>query len=143
MKHCVSLGIIVTGIAWLLGCQPRIATLPPLTTPIPQNTATPTTSQNKADLSPPDPIPFPLSEPGPYDTGKQEYTIIDNHRNGREIGITLWYPALSHTETDGHALPDFKRRTLSLDSDRARLGQIFVPVPSGFPRFCNGHRPVS
>jgi predicted dienelactone hydrolase len=41
---------------------------------------------------------FPLSEPGPYYPGKQEVTIVDENRNGREIGLTITYPAEEETD---------------------------------------------
>jgi|GEM_PF-517636 len=50
-----------------------------------------------ATTAPPDapaPVPFPLSEPGPYYTGKRTFTFEDASRDGREIGVTVYYPAL-------------------------------------------------
>jgi predicted dienelactone hydrolase len=50
-----------------------------------------------ATIAPPDaqePVPFPLSEPGPYYTGKRTFAFEDASRDGREIGVTLFYPAL-------------------------------------------------
>ena len=41
---------------------------------------------------------FPLSEPGPYYVGVQEYTIKDESRGGREIEIKIWYPAKEKTD---------------------------------------------
>lgn len=49
-----------------------------------------------------EPIPFPLSVPGPYSTSSREFTFVDESRSGREIGVTIWYPALNQT----NALPD-------------------------------------
>ena len=44
-------------------------------------------------------IPFPLSEPGPYYTGMiEEYTIVDESRNGREVTLTFRYPAKEETD---------------------------------------------
>jgi len=40
------------------------------------------------------PVPFPLSEPGPYYTGKRTFTFEDTSRGGRRIDITVFYPAL-------------------------------------------------
>jgi predicted dienelactone hydrolase len=48
-------------------------------------------------IAPPDapaPVPFPLSEPGHYYTGKRTFTFEDASRSGREIGVTVYYPAL-------------------------------------------------
>jgi predicted dienelactone hydrolase len=54
---------------------------------------------------------FPLSERGPYWTGKSTYTFIDESRDGREIGVTIWYPAVKETNAEGNpisldAVPD-------------------------------------
>jgi predicted dienelactone hydrolase len=39
-------------------------------------------------------LPFPLSEPGPYYVGSRTFTFEDTSRDGREIGVTIYYPAL-------------------------------------------------
>jgi predicted dienelactone hydrolase len=41
-----------------------------------------------------EPVAFPLSEPGPYYTGKRTFAVEDASRGGRQIGITVIYPAL-------------------------------------------------
>jgi hypothetical protein len=49
-----------------------------------------------ATTVPPDaaaPVPFPLSGPGAYYTGKRTFTFEDASRGGREIGVTVYYPA--------------------------------------------------
>ena len=44
-------------------------------------------------------IPFPLSEPGPYYSGIiEEYTYVDESRNGREVTLTIRYPAKEETD---------------------------------------------
>jgi predicted dienelactone hydrolase len=60
-----------------------------------------------AAMAPPDaqePIPFPLSEPGPYYTGKRTFTFEDTSRDGRRIDITVFYPALLPEGSKGTAL---------------------------------------
>ncbi len=42
----------------------------------------------------PELVAFPLSEPGPYYTGKRTFKFEDASRDGRMIGITVIYPAL-------------------------------------------------
>ena len=42
--------------------------------------------------------PYPLSEPGSYDFGtkggfSQEYLFEDSSRDGRKVGLMIWYPA--------------------------------------------------
>jgi hypothetical protein len=50
------------------------------------------------------PVPFPLSEPGPYYTGKRTYTFEDPSRDGRKIGIAVLYPALLPEGSQGTKL---------------------------------------
>ncbi len=47
--------------------------------------------------------PLPLAEPGPYSVGTRDVAFIDERRDGREIEVTLWYPA---TEAAENAAPD-------------------------------------
>ena len=72
------------------------ATKPPATATIPQEPATPflfpspTTGPQEIQGV----TSFPLAAPGPYFAGNREYTIVDESRNGREIKVLVWYPAL-------------------------------------------------
>ncbi len=43
-----------------------------------------------------EPASFPLAEPGPYFAGAREVVIVDESRDGREIKLTIWYPAVEH-----------------------------------------------
>lgn len=53
---------------------------------------------------------FPLAEPGPYYPGYQEHTIVDENRGGREIELTIWYPANEETNAlNMHDAPVNKR----------------------------------
>jgi predicted dienelactone hydrolase len=52
----------------------------------------------------PEPVPFPLSEPGPYYTGKRTFTFEDASRGGRRIDITVVYPALLPEGSKGSKL---------------------------------------
>ncbi|MBN2044623.1 MAG: hypothetical protein JW757_06365, partial [Anaerolineales bacterium] len=57
------------------------------------------------------PAIFPFSEPGPFWSGRREYRFVDNNRGGREISVTIWYPALKQTDDQGkeislNAIPD-------------------------------------
>ncbi len=51
-----------------------------------------------------EPVLFPLSEPGPYYTGKRTFTFEDASRDGREIGVTVFYPALRPEGSTGPKL---------------------------------------
>ena len=72
-----------------------------------QLTSTPTHGEESQN-----PASFPLAERGPYWAGNRTYTLEDPNRNGREIRITVWYPALIKNNSNNHpitqdAAPDF------------------------------------
>jgi len=50
------------------------------------------------------PASFLLSEPGPYFAANREFTLIDDSRNGREIDLLIWYPAIKQTGADGRPI---------------------------------------
>jgi len=97
-------------VVFLLGCTPAtpiiptpLATAPPATPTQPQITAT--TSPPTATLQPATPSvtaaeatplsnPFPLSEPGPYQIGKRQVSFVDDSRGGREVSLSVYYPAI-------------------------------------------------
>ena len=99
MDYLKSLGILGILLSVLVACGPA-TTLPKVTETGAEATAT--TSQPTTTIPPPtatatqikpDPDPFPLSERGPYQVGKRAYTLNDEAREGREVKITVWYPA--------------------------------------------------
>jgi predicted dienelactone hydrolase len=47
---------------------------------------------------------FSLSEPGPFFAGKHTYTVRDERRNGREIHLAIYYPAIKHIDADGNPI---------------------------------------
>jgi predicted dienelactone hydrolase len=60
-----------------------------------------------------EPAPLPLSEPGPYGAGVREFSSQDASRDGRKVGIRVWYPAV---RADGAA----EKRAIPLaDPDRS------------------------
>jgi len=48
-----------------------------------------------------DPALFPFSERGPYWTGRKVITLFDASRDGREITLTIWYPAVKQADGEG------------------------------------------
>lgn len=110
----------------LFACSPATVTLPDATATKPQatatmlqDTATPTTAPQvtptatpttapqatpTAPLATQEPASFPLSERGPYFTGRRAYAFVDESRNGRKVQITLWYPALKQTDAEGRII---------------------------------------
>jgi predicted dienelactone hydrolase len=51
------------------------------------------------------PSAFPLSEPGPYFAGNRVYSIVDESRDGREIRLSIRYPALQQVDAQGRVIP--------------------------------------
>ena len=111
VKLSGTIGIVMF---FLFACSPATVTLPDATATIPQapatmlqDTATPTTASQATATVPQatrEPASFPLSERGPYFTGSRAYTFADDSPNGREIHVTLWYPALKQTDADGRII---------------------------------------
>jgi predicted dienelactone hydrolase len=71
----------------------------PVATPTPQATR--------------EPPPLSLAEPGPYYAGNTEYTLVDSSRDGREIELRIWYPAIEQNDADDRpivrdAIPDMR-----------------------------------
>jgi predicted dienelactone hydrolase len=104
MKHVINLTFKVVLVCLLVSCGAQTS-VPPTAT-LPQATAT--TQQIAEETVGPEatrePIPFPLSEPGPYYTGKRTLTFEDISRDGREIGVTVFYPALRPEGSKGPKL---------------------------------------
>lgn len=62
---------------------------------------------------------FPFAEPGPYFIGVQEFSIIDESREGREIEFKIWYPAKEKTDAlSMNNTPAYKRDALSSNHHR-------------------------
>jgi hypothetical protein len=70
---------------------------------------------------------FPLSEPGPYFAGNIAYSIVDESHDGREIRLTIWYPALPQTDAEGGVI----RRDAPLDMSGAPYPVILTGSHSG------------
>jgi len=81
-------------IAQVVATRPRDAVNP--TTAVPATTLAPQGTQELAS--------FPLAEPGPYFAGNREFTLVDESRNGREIELLIWYPAINQTNADGRSI---------------------------------------
>ncbi len=104
---------------------PPTATAPQPTPTAPQATLTPAT--------------FPLSEPGPYRVGVREFSAQDASRDGREVGVRVWYPALPSEDAAGKrtipkAEPDRNGVPYPLILSSAKMGAILAPylVTHGF-----------
>jgi predicted dienelactone hydrolase len=87
----------------------------------------------------PKPEPLPLSEPGPYHTGMTTYTFTDTSRDDREVGITVWYPAILPVDSTGNspardASPDSSGAPYPLILSSTKVAKQFAPylVSHGF-----------
>ena len=89
------------------------AILPEPTGPLPQATATappatatmpPAAAATVEATDSPLAAAFPLSEPGPYYSGRRKFVAQDASRGGKQVSITVWYPALLPEGTAGSRL---------------------------------------
>jgi predicted dienelactone hydrolase len=86
-----------------------------------------------------EPVSFPLSEPGPYHVGVREFSAEDASRDGRKVGVRVWYPAVWPEGESGNraiplAEPDRSGAPYPLIVSSAKLGSLFAPylVTHGF-----------
>lgn len=109
----------------LIACSPAVTTPPPATATLPQAS--------------PGPVILPLSERGPYPVGRRMFTFEDASRENREIGITVWYPAVRPADSTGSgpipdADPDISGAPYPLILSSTKVGNIFAThlVSHGF-----------
>ena len=84
-------------------------TKPTVTEIIHPDTPTPTTAPQATKIVPADtqePAPFSLSNPGPQSVGKRFYKFQDDSRDGREVEIAVWYPAVLPADQTGKLVKD-------------------------------------
>jgi predicted dienelactone hydrolase len=105
MKRLTSLtfGMLV---AWLLASCGTPTSVPSATatTPVPPTATMPHATEVVNLEITQEPVPFPLSEPGPYYTGKRTFTFEDASRDGRRIDVTVLYPAVLPAGSTGTKL---------------------------------------
>ena len=87
----------------------------------------------------PEPVLFPLSEPGSYCVGVREFSAQDASREGRGVGIRVWYPAVGPVDETGNCIiakahPDRSAAPYPLILSSAKVGSILAPylVTHGF-----------
>src|SRR3989337_4426928 len=73
MNRIKSLGTIGIVLLLLVACGPATATAPPA-------------PQESAD--------YALAESGPYHVGMRTVKYVDESRAGRQVSVTVWYPAV-------------------------------------------------
>ena len=94
-------------LAWMSASCATPTSVPPTAT-MPQ--ATVTTQQVAEETAGVEaaqgPSAYPLSESGPYRVGVREFSAQDVSRDGREVGIRVWYPAVwPDGETNKRTIP--------------------------------------
>ncbi len=109
----------------LVACCPPITTMPQATATMPQATQ---------ELA-----PLPLSELGPYHVGTHTFTRGDASRDNRQVGITVWYPALRPQESTysgpiEDAAPDLSGAPYPLILSSTKVARILAPylISHGF-----------
>jgi hypothetical protein len=93
-----------------------------------------------------EPAPYPLSEPGPYYTGKRTFMLEDASRGNRRVSITVWYPAVWPEGLTGAPLqvgmdlaPDPSGAPYPLILSSTKVAHLFAPL-SDQPGFRLGQR---
>ena len=141
MERIQSLGLVGMVILLLAACSPTTESSPAATsTPSPATTI-PTTAV--PSVTPPsgtqEQAPLPLSEPGPYRVSVREFSAEDASRDGRGVGVRVWYPALPPEGGTGNRLPpnaepDRSGAPYPLILSSAKFGSVVAPylVSHGF-----------
>jgi predicted dienelactone hydrolase len=115
-RSFIMLGIVLL----LFGCSPAPDNAPEATaiivqaTPIrdqasatvqiPAVTETPTRATKTEAVVTQTPTVLPLSQPGPYFAGARTITLVDESRGGREITVSIWYPAKKEQDANGNRI---------------------------------------
>jgi len=128
-QHRSAASLCIPLITLLVACGPALTPAPPTAvqthTPVAPATAEPTLTE--------EPDAFPLSEPGPYPTGiRRMITFEDASRGGREVNLTVWYPALptegaTSSGPASDAAPDLSGAPYPLILSSSKVGYIFAP----------------
>jgi predicted dienelactone hydrolase len=133
MRNAARFTFVVLLIGLVLSCM--------MPTSVPPTATLPDTTEAVDAESTQEPVPFPLSEPGPHYAGKLTLDFEDASRDNRPVGITVWYPALLPEGSSGTKLqvgtnrdPDRSGAPYPLILSSAKVGSIFAPclVTHGF-----------
>ena len=88
-------GVTLVVICLSVSCNPVASSL--------ETTAAPTEPSSEVSTE----ISFPLASPGPYPVGiRRNNVFLDDSRGGREVVLTLWYPAVPGSGAPGEVIPD-------------------------------------
>jgi predicted dienelactone hydrolase len=83
--------------------------------------------------------PYPLAESGPYHVGMRKVQFVDDSRGGRQVPVTVWYPAVRSADSTStgairDAEPDRGGEPYPLILSSTKVANIFAPylVSHGF-----------
>jgi predicted dienelactone hydrolase len=138
MRRSMSFTAVLLLAVTLVSCGTQAVV--PSTATLPQATVEPVAQETAAVEATQAPVPLPLSEPGPYRVGVRTYFgFQDANRDGRDVGIRVWYPAKAPGAATGQkvlsqANPDRSGAPYPLIVSSAKVGSIFAPylVTHGF-----------
>lgn len=139
MRGVRSIGTMVTVLFLLIACKPTSQPSPEASMTLPPATATAFAFIAKTSTVSSEIGQFPLSEPGPYAVGLRAYTFTDANRGGRQVSVTVWYPAMPTTGSNSknptrNADPDPVGAPYPLILSSTKVASIFAPylVSYGF-----------
>lgn len=124
--HASRFVIPVLAILSLPACGSAETSTPPPALAVPSPTPAVSMEAREAGV-------FPLSDPGPYPVGILRGAVFaDASRGGREVGITLWYPAVVPPDASPQgpfpdAAPDPTGAPYPLILSSSKVGFIFAP----------------
>ena len=86
-----------------------------------------------------EPAAYPLAESGPYHVGMRTVRYVDDSRGGRQVSVTVWYPAVgpgdpSSTDAARDAEPDRSGEPYPLILSSTTMANTLAPyvVSHGF-----------
>ncbi len=119
VKQYKTFGAMIALAFFLISCtpvmpspdQPPAIEIQKKTQSIPDTPTLPPPATDSPGPSDPQVEYFPLAERGSFWVGHRSYILVDNSRSGREIRITIWYPAEKNYNSSGQpisldAIPD-------------------------------------
>jgi len=137
MRFARLLAVWALNSAVIAACAPGSAVSPvtdatvPLETLVPAEPAPSATPPELTAIASPTayslPEAFPLSEPGTYFASNTSLILVDNSREGREVRVTLYYPALRETDEQGN----LKIRNAAPDRSHAPYPLILTEPNTG------------
>jgi len=79
------------------------------------------------------PAPYKLAESGPYHVGMRTIQLVDESRGGRQVSVTVWYPAVQPADSTSSA----PTRDADPDREGAVLAENPIRPTMNLDRTCN------